>query len=78
MAIKLAIDGTDMSPSPCTDFRNAGRPVQSKCYPYTEIFIGIDSLYNLCNYSYWPADDFCNIKSIINCTNQPERKLANS
>ena len=44
MAIKLAIDDASLSPSPCTDFRNVGRPVQSGCYPYTKIFIGIDSL----------------------------------
>ena len=44
MAIKLAIDDASLSPSPCTGFRNVGRPVQSGCYPYTKIFIGIDSL----------------------------------
>ena len=44
MAVKLAIDDASLSPSPCVDFRNVGRPVQSGCYPYTKIFIGIDSL----------------------------------
>ena len=44
MAVKLAIDDASLSPSPCTDFRNVSRPVQSGCYPHTKIFIGIDSL----------------------------------
>ena len=44
MAVKLAIDDASLSPSPCTDFRNVGGPVQSGCYPHTKIFIGIDSL----------------------------------
>ena len=44
MAVKLSIDGAGLSPSPCADFRNAGRPVQSGCYLAThKIFIGIDS-----------------------------------
>ena len=45
MAVKLAIDDTDLSSSPCTDFRNVGGPVQSRCYPCTKVFIGIGSLY---------------------------------
>ena len=44
MAVKLAIDDAGLSPSLCTDFRNVGRPVQSGCYAYTKIFIGIHSL----------------------------------
>ena len=44
MAVKLAIDDVNLSPSPCTNFRNVGGPVQSGCYPHTKIFIGIDSL----------------------------------